>query len=79
MNDEVLTTVQGVFQVDPDSVSLETNANDIPAWDSVGHLSLCGRLEETFQIRLDVEDITDLDSVHAIVSRIRAKQRAAAA
>jgi acyl carrier protein len=83
MNDQVLTSVQGIFaktfQIDPASVSLETTANDIPAWDSVGHLSLCGLLEETFDIRLDVEDITDLDSVHAIVSRIHAKQRAAAA
>ncbi len=35
---------------------------DIPAWDSVGHMSLIAALEDTFDIMLDTDDIIDLSS-----------------
>ena len=35
---------------------------DIAAWDSVGHMSLIGRLEDTFDIMMDTEDIIDFNS-----------------
>ena len=34
----------------------------IPAWDSVGHMSLVAALEDTFDIMLDTNDIIDLNS-----------------
>ena len=30
---------------------------DIPAWDSIGHMSLINELEETFNISMDADDI----------------------
>ena len=35
---------------------------DIPAWDSVGHMSLVAALEEAFDIMMDTDDIIDLSS-----------------
>ena len=35
---------------------------DIVAWDSVGHMSLIGRLEDTFDIMMDTDDIIDFNS-----------------
>ena len=35
---------------------------DIGAWDSVGHMSLIGRLEDTFDIMMDTDDIIDFNS-----------------
>jgi len=34
----------------------------IPAWDSVGHMSLIAALEEAFDIMMDTDDIIDLSS-----------------
>ena len=34
----------------------------VPAWDSVGHVSLVAALEEAFDIVLDPDDILDLSS-----------------
>ena len=31
-------------------------------WDSVGHMSMIGALEETFKITLDMDDIIDFSS-----------------
>jgi len=35
---------------------------DIPQWDSVGHMSLIAALEEAFDIMFDTDDIIDLSS-----------------
>lgn len=34
----------------------------INQWDSVGHMSLMGALEDTFKITLDMDDIIDFSS-----------------
>ncbi len=34
----------------------------IPAWDSVGHMSLIGALEDSFGIALEADDIVNLSS-----------------
>ena len=34
----------------------------VPQWDSVGHMSMIGMLEETFNITLEMDDIIDFSS-----------------
>lgn len=78
MSIDVLAKVRGIlgdlFGVDPASVSLDTKASDIPEWDSVGHLSLCGALEEVFDVRFNVSDFAEMTSVRTIVTIIEAKK-----
>ncbi len=35
---------------------------DINEWDSVGHMNLMTVLEDTFEIEMDIDDITDFSS-----------------
>lgn len=35
---------------------------DVPSWDSVGHMNLMAMLEEVFDIMMDTEDIIDFSS-----------------
>lgn len=73
----VLSKVQEAFKVafdvDPKEVTMETSANDIPLWDSVGHLSLASSLEEVFGITLDVDELMEMESVREIVRIITPK------
>jgi acyl carrier protein len=75
--DYVLTNVREAFKtafdISPQLVSMETTASDISAWDSVGHLSLAGNLEEIFRISLDVDELMEMESVRDIVRIIEAK------
>jgi acyl carrier protein len=79
MNDtnDILTKVRQVFKasfhIDPQLVSIETNASDIPGWDSMGHLSLASNLEMAFKISLDVDDMMEMENVREIVRIIQAK------
>jgi acyl carrier protein len=36
--------------------------NSIPQWDSVGHMTMIGTLEETFKITMEMDDIIDFSS-----------------
>ncbi len=35
---------------------------DIPAWDSVGHMGLVAAIEDSFDIMMDTDDIIDFSS-----------------
>ena len=78
MSNDVLKKVRETFEmafgIDPRTVSLETTASDIPGWDSVGHLSLVALLEEHLEIRFDVDDLSEMDTVGAIIRIIEAKK-----
>ena len=75
--DYILTKVReafkAAFDVDPQSVSIETDASDITGWDSVGHLSLANSLEQAFGITLDVDELMEMENVREIVRIIEAK------
>jgi acyl carrier protein len=75
--DHVITKVQqafkAAFDIDPQLVTMETTASDISGWDSVGHLSLAGNLEEVFGISLDVDDLMEMENVREIVRIITTK------
>lgn len=36
--------------------------NDVPEWDSIGHMTLMSELEEGFDISIDTDDIIDFSS-----------------
>jgi acyl carrier protein len=76
-SDFILTKVRVAFKtafdIDPQLVTLDTKADDVPGWDSVGHLSLGGALEEDFGISLDVDDLMEMESVRDIVRIISTK------
>ena len=70
---KVRETFKVVFEIDPQLVSLETEASDIPAWDSLGHLSIASNLDRVFGISLDVDDLVEMQSVREIVRIISMK------
>ena len=35
---------------------------DVPAWDSVGHMGLISELEDAFDIQFEIDDIVDFNS-----------------
>ena len=49
------------FQITEDQLT-GLKYQDIPEWDSVGHMGLMGDLEEIFSIELDIDDIIEFSS-----------------
>jgi len=70
---QVREAFKEAFEVDPQMVTLDTSASDIPGWDSVGHLSLASSLEQAFGISLDVDELIEMENVREIVRIVSAK------
>lgn len=49
------------FDVDNETAK-KLKYQDIPAWDSVGHMGLIAALEDAFDIMMETDDIIDLSS-----------------
>jgi len=48
--------------VDKDRFHENLKYNEIPEWDSIGHMTLMSGLEESFKITLETDDIVDFSS-----------------
>ena len=77
MQDNLLPGVQRAFQrafgVAPGSITLETQPDDVPQWDSLGHATLACSLERQFDIRFEIDELMALENVREIIRVVRGK------
>lgn len=71
---EVRQTVAEVFALDPESVTAESSAETVPAWDSMGHLNLILATEQRFGVTLDPEQVPKLTNVQSLADAIAASK-----
>lgn len=50
------------FEIKKDQLNDDLKYESIPAWDSVGHMTMIGNLEDTFDIVMEMDDIIDFSS-----------------
>ncbi len=53
---------QDSLNVNDEAFTEDLKYNDIPEWDSIGHMSLIAALEEGYKISIDTDDIVDFSS-----------------
>ena len=77
MRDEVAEAFRTAMQLDQDFLLQDSMSfQDVPGWDSVGHMNLIGELEKRFGVALEMDEIVALDSVGAVRELIASKQAA---
>ena len=66
--EEFIDILTEVFEIDREMVidGDELTPDDIENWSSISHMELICRFEQAFNIELDVEDITEMDSFGAM-------------
>jgi acyl carrier protein len=76
---EILAAIKGimsdVFDVDleEESVTPDTTANDIEEWDSLSHIRLIVAIERKFKIKFKNSEIESLKRVSDLVALVQAK------
>jgi acyl carrier protein len=68
---EILTWVAGVFEVPAGDIRPETKRDEIPAWDSLGILTLMARMDEDFHVLPTEEEIDQMRSIGDIIDVLR--------
>lgn len=75
--EEVLVKVRAAFKsafnVEPEAITIGTTAGDIPAWDSMGHVTLASSLEQVFGMTFDVDDLMAMENVKEICRVVQDK------
>ncbi len=69
--EDVAALFAEVFEVDADSVSRSTTAEDIEGWDSMGHLILVQALEERFKITLEMNEMFEIVDAGSVLTVLR--------
>ncbi len=75
MNDDIAAVFRTAMRLD-DRFAIEDRMSfeDIPGWDSVGHMNLVTQLESHFGMTLDMDEIVGLDSVGAVRAVVARKK-----
>lgn len=72
--DEILIELEKIYKevLDDDSIELklETNADDIEAWDSMSNIHLIIAQENKFNIRFDLGQISELKNISELIDVI---------
>jgi len=50
------------FGLDKSKLKKDVKYNSVPKWDSVGHMNMIAKLEEAFNISMEMDDIIDFSS-----------------
>lgn len=63
-----------VFDSEDLRINLETNASDIEGWDSLTHINLIAAIQEEYDIRFSMDDVTSMKSVNDMIETIMRKR-----
>lgn len=66
----VNTIFRDVFDDEMIDVSDETTAENIEGWDSLMHITLISEIESAFDIRFEMQDVTNMKSVGEMIDKI---------
>lgn len=69
--EDALTWIADLFEESVDDIQPETLREDIPAWDSLGVLTLMASLDEDFDILLTDEEMQKLQKIDDIFEILR--------
>jgi acyl carrier protein len=61
-----------VFAIPESAVTDSVALRDIPTWDSLAHMMLIVRIEETYGVQFTGDEIADIQSVADVRSALRA-------
>ena len=63
LKQEFLELTADALEVDVSDLSFDTKLHELDEWDSIGQLSFIGLVDDNFSIDIDVEKLTECDTI----------------
>jgi acyl carrier protein len=73
--DRLTGIFRDVFEDDTIVARSDMSAEDVPAWDSMNHITIIAQVEVLFHIRFKTAEIEEMRNVDDLVRAIRQKQK----
>ncbi len=70
LQSRVFQVVSSSLRISAESVSLDLTVGDIPAWDSLGHVTLLQAIEQEFGLTFEIDEALEIESVHDFVNAL---------
>jgi acyl carrier protein len=67
MKERLAAAFGKTFGFDPKNFSLELAPEQVPNWDSIGHMNLVATLEQEFGLQFEVDEIMEMSSPQKIL------------
>ncbi len=61
-NEKYINSFIDALGIEKNIVNENLKYNEIPEWDSIGHMTLISNLEDAFEISFETDDIVDFSS-----------------
>ncbi len=66
MDKRLEKVIREVFPIDEETIDENWTSDDIPDWDSVGHLNLIMEVEKEFNIKIEIEEMFEIEKLKDI-------------
>lgn len=73
MDKRLEKVIREVFPIETDAVDENWTSDDIPDWDSVGHLNLIMEIEKEFNIKIEIEEMFEVEKLGDITRILEKK------
>jgi|TARA_B110000114_G_C15098173_1_gene403104 acyl carrier protein len=70
LKQEFLELTADALDVDVSDLSFDTKLHELDEWDSIGQLSFIGLVDDNFSIDIDLEKLTECDSISQLFDYI---------
>jgi acyl carrier protein len=69
--EDALTWLAEIFEEPPGRLTADMSRDDVPAWDSLGTLTLIAGLDERFDIQLGEEEIDAMQRISDVLALLQ--------
>ena len=73
MKNDILKVISDTLNINIETLSEDMGPGDTPEWDSLGHQNLILALESKFKIKLDIDEVLEMETIEDIVDTIKEK------
>ena len=73
MKEKLYKVIAKSLNIDPASINDDLGPGDISEWDSLANQSLILDLEKEFQLKLEIDEILDMETVGDIIEILEGK------
>ena len=71
MDEKIISIMAKVLEVEPSEIELDCGIGDMPEWSSLKHLQIISELEQAFSIKLQPQDIMELEEIGDLVNLVK--------
>ena len=71
MYEQIISIMAKVLEVEPSEIELDCGIGDMPEWSSLKHLQIISELEQAFSIKLQPQDIMELEEIGDLVNLVK--------